>query len=88
MPEYHGMLGGRFLFKRKGGVTTSTGEVLALVNGSSPGSGHWLNEALPAGTQGLDAVSCPTTSRCWAVGAEPSSLQSNVKVKTKSLVEY
>lgn len=41
---------------------------LALTNGSSPGSGHWVNETLPAGTQALDAVSCPTTSSCWAVG--------------------
>src|SRR5690349_16636746 len=74
------MLGGRCLFHEKGrshheqGRSTRVGERLE--------PGFWaLGERGPAaGTQGLDAVSCPTASRCWAVGGRTIVATTNAGV--------
>ena len=47
-----------------------------LVRRSSDGGAHWTGATLPAGAGQLDSVSCPTATRCFAVGAPDSSYPS------------
>ncbi|MHB8220030.1 MAG: beta propeller repeat protein [Acidimicrobiales bacterium] len=61
-----------------GATSSGTPIIVATRTGTGTGRASWVEQSYPSSAgisnDGLYSISCPTTSRCWAIGGSPTGL--------------